>query len=101
MNKILTDRLHDLKRLCETYSVQTMYAFGSVCSDHFGDDSDIDLLISFAPLSIEQYTDNYFELHYILEELFHRRIDLLTESSLSNPYFIESIERTKKLLYAA
>ena len=101
MNKILADKLHDLKRLCETYKVLRMHAFGSVCTDHFGEDSDIDLLISFAPLSIEQYTDNYFDLHYKLEELFHRKIDLLTENSLSNPYFIESLERTKMLLYAA
>jgi predicted nucleotidyltransferase len=65
------------------------------------DKSDIDILISFKDISIEKYTDNYFELHYKLEELFNRKIDLLTENSLSNPYFIESIEETKQLLYAA
>lgn len=69
--------------------------------ESFNDKSDIDILISFKDISIEKYTDNYFELHYKLEELFNRKIDLLTENSLSNPYFIESIEETKQLLYAA
>ena len=45
------------------------------------------------------YTDNYFELHYKLSDLFGRKIDLITERSLSNPYFIESINETKELIY--
>jgi len=39
-------------------------------------------------------------MHYKLEELFGRKIDLITEKSLSNPCFIESIEETEQLLYA-
>lgn len=101
MQGLIKDKLNELKILCQEYDVQTMHVFGSVCTDNFNDDSDIDILISFKDISIEKYTDNYFELHYKLEELFNRKIDLLTENSLSNPYFIESIEETKQLLYAA
>ena len=78
-----------------------MYVFGSVCTEKFNDTSDIDILISFKELSIEQYTDNYFELHYKLQDLFGRKIDLLTEKSLSNPFFIKGVEQTKQLIYAA
>ena len=78
-----------------------MYVFGSVCTDKFNENSDIDILISFDTLSIEQYTDNYFELHYKLQDLFGRDIDLLTERSLSNPYFIQGVEKTKQLIYTA
>ena len=101
MNKILTDKINELKRLCELYNVRTMYAFGSVCTDKFNNNSDIDFLISFDNLSFDQYTDNYFDLHYKLQDLFERQIDLLTENSLSNPYFIKGIEQTKQLIYAA
>ena len=101
MQRFIKDKLDNLKKLCQDYDVKTMYVFGSVCTDKFNDKSDIDILISFKDISIEKYTDNYFELHYKLEELFNRKIDLLTENSLSNPYFIESIEETKQLLYAA
>ena len=101
MDKIVTDRMDELKKLCGTYNVKSMYVFGSVCTDKFNDNSDIDILISFETLSIDQYTDNYFDLHYKLQDLFGRRIDLLTDKSLSNPYFIKGIEQTKQLIYAA
>lgn len=101
MNKIIVDRIDELKMLCDTYSVKTMYAFGSVCTDKFNDNSDIDLLITFSTLSIDQYTNNYFDLHYKLQELFGRKIDLLTDKSLSNPYFIKGMDKTKQLIYAA
>jgi predicted nucleotidyltransferase len=101
MNKVISDKIEELKELCILYNVNTMHAFGSVCTDKFNDKSDIDLLISFNNLSIEQYTDNYFDLHYKLQDLFKREIDLLTENSLSNPYFIKGVEQTKQLIYAA
>ena len=101
MQRIIEDKIDVLRELCKTYDVKTMHVFGSVCTDKFNDSSDIDMLISFKDISIEKYTDNYFELHYKLEKLFKRKIDLLTENSLANPYFIESIEETKQLLYAA
>jgi predicted nucleotidyltransferase len=101
VNKIITNNIQALRELCKRYDLKTMYLFGSVCSDRFNNKSDIDILISFKEIPIEKYTDNYFELHYKLEELFKRKIDLLTENSLSNPFLIESIEETKQLLYAA
>ena len=101
MNKIINDKIEDLIHLCNIYKVKSMYAFGSVCTDNFDENSDIDLLISFDNLTIDQYTDNYFDLHYKLEDLFKREIDLLTDKSLSNPYFILSLEQTKQLIYAA
>ncbi len=77
-----------------------MHVFGSACTENFGSNSDVNILISFKESSVEQYTDNYFSLHHALEKLLGRKVDLLTENSLSNPYFIESIEDTKQLLYA-
>jgi len=101
MNKIVTDNIDELKRLCHFFNVKSMYVFGSVCTERFNENSDIDFLITFDNLSVEQYTDNYFELHYKLQDLFGREIDLLTERSLSNPYFIKGLEQTKQLIYAA
>ena len=100
MNTIITEKINELKTLCQTYGVKDMYVFGSVCTNRFNDRSDIDFLISFDNLSIEQYTDNYFELYYQLQRLFGRKIDLLTDKSLSNPYFIESVEASKQQIYA-
>jgi uncharacterized protein len=102
MQAIIENNRQKLNELCQRYDIHTMYVFGSASGDDFKETSDIDILISFKKdISIEKYTDNYFELHYKLEELFSRKVDLITENSLSNPYFIASIEKTKKLLYAA
>jgi hypothetical protein len=101
MQRFIVDKIEQIKTLCKDYDVRELYVFGSVCTNKFNSESDIDILISFKDISIEKYTDNYFELHYKLEELLGRKIDLLTENSLSNPYFIKSIEESKQLLYAA
>ena len=101
MNRIISDRIEDLRQLCSAYNVKVMYVFGSVCTDRFNENSDIDLLITFDNLPFGKYADNYFELHYKLQDLFGRNIDLLTDRSLSNPYFIQGLEQTKQLIYAA
>lgn len=90
-----------LRRLGEKYQVSKMYVFGSVTNDSFSETSDIDILISFNDLPIDQYTDNFFELHDDLEKLFGRKVDLLTERSISNPFFKEKVQKTKQLIYAA
>lgn len=94
-------KLSAIHSICMACDVETMYVFGSFCTDRFNESSDIDILVSFKDISIEKYTDNYFSLHEELEKIFGRKIDLITEKSLSNPYFIASIEDTKRLLYAA
>jgi hypothetical protein len=101
MTSLISKHKQELVGLCEKYEVKTMFVFGSATTSQFNDLSDIDILISFKEIPFNQYTDNFFELHEKLEELFQRKVDLFTERSLSNPYFIESIEATKKLLYAA
>jgi uncharacterized protein len=101
MNKIITDKVSEIIQLCTSYNVKNLYAFGSVCSSDFNDASDIDLLVAFDKnISIEKYTDNYFELHEQFERLLNRKIDLMTDNSLSNPYLIQTIDRTKQLIYA-
>lgn len=101
MDRIIKEHISHLKALCEKYEVKTMHVFGSAAKDKISEKSDIDILISFKDISIELYTDNYFNLHDELENLFNRKVDLVTDKSLSNPYFKKSIEQTKQLLYAA
>lgn len=101
MPNLIEKYKNELKSLCERYDVKIMYVFGSAVTSDFSESSDVDILISFKDISFEKYTDNYFELHDALVKLFQRKVDLITERSLSNPYFIESIEKTKQLLYAA
>lgn len=100
MQDIINKKRAELIKMCTLYKIRRMYVFGSVLTKEFDENSDIDFIISFIEnISIEEYTDNYFALHSKLKKLFNRKIDLVTEATLSNPYFIDSINESKELLY--
>jgi predicted nucleotidyltransferase len=101
MQKLLAENIDRIKDLCVSYNVKSLFAFGSVCTDRFNENSDVDLLISFNPMEYGLYADTYFELAGKFEEILNRRVDLVTDKSLSNPYLIESINQTKTLIYGA
>ncbi len=95
------DNIENLKALCMKYNVKSLYAFGSVCTENFNKNSDIDLLISFNPMDYGDYADTYFEITEELEKILKRPVDLITDKSLGNPYFIESLNQTKTPIYEA
>jgi predicted nucleotidyltransferase len=99
MNRLISENIENIKILCMTHNVKSLFAFGSVCSDKFNDNSDVDLLITFEPMDYGDYADTYFDLANKFENLFHRPVDLVTDKSLSNPYFIESVNQSKTLIY--
>jgi len=90
MNSILKNQLDTIRSLCERYRVKTLYVFGSVLTPNFDTHSDIDLLVDFLDQDALQYASNYFQFKFELEKLFNRKIDLLEERALKNPYFIEN-----------
>jgi len=89
----------DLKRLCIMYNVEKMYLFGSVLNANFNKESDIDLLVKFKSIELSKYFDNYMDLKENLEKLFGREVDLVEEQTLRNPILINSINKSKELIY--
>lgn len=99
MNKIIQENIDSINHICKEMNVKELFAFGSVCNSNFTDKSDIDLLVTFNHMSYEDYADSFFDLADKLELILGRKVDLLTTKSLSNPYFIESLNKSKVLLY--
>lgn len=99
MNSIIKNNIDAIRTFCVQHDVESLYAFGSVTTDSFSDDSDIDLLVKFRDIPVDKYTDNYFELLHLFRKIFNRKIDLMTENSLANPYFIKKVNQTKTLIY--
>jgi predicted nucleotidyltransferase len=97
----LENHMMDIASLCAKYKVRALYAFGSVLTEKFNDQSDIDFLVDFHPLDVFEYGDNYFELKFSLEDLFQRHIDLLEEKAIKNPFFKKSIHEHRKLIYGS
>jgi uncharacterized protein len=93
-------RLIDFGTLCKEHKVKYLYAFGSSITDRFDPiTSDIDLLVGIdAPDPIER-GEKLISLWDTFEDFFHRKVDLLTESSIRNPYLKKSIDSTKVLIY--
>ena len=92
----------ELRQLCRRFHVLRLDVFGSAARGDFDPArSDIDFLVEFEPLQPGAYVDAFFDLKEGLELLFGRPVDLVSATSIRNPYFRQSVERTKALLYAA
>ena len=76
-----------------------MFAFGSVLTDKFDEDSDIDLIVDFANINVEDYADNYFDLKFSLQDILRRPIDLLEDKAIKNPYFRKTVNEQRKIVY--
>ena len=89
----------DIAKLCESHNVKSLYAFGSVLTDNFNKESDIDLIVDFLNISVEDYADNYFDFKFSLQDILKRPIDLLEEKAIKNPYFRQSVSQKRQLVY--
>ena len=96
---ILERHISDINKLCSTHRVKELYAFGSVLTEDFNNSSDIDLIVDFDPIDVNQYADNYFDFKFSLEDIFQTPVDLLEEQAIKNPYFRQVVDKQRQLIY--
>lgn len=102
MVPLIVNKLNALRHICRTRRVACLEVFGSAASaDSDPWTRDLDFLVEFLPLEPGHHADAYFGLLADLEDLFERPIDLVMVRAIRNPYFLESINRTREQLYAA
>ncbi len=93
-------RSKDFKALCHKHNVRYLYAFGSSTTDKFDSEkSDIDLLVEIDNSDPLERGEKLISLWDTFESFFNRKVDLLTDSSIKNPYLRKSIDATKILIY--
>lgn len=95
----LTNYLSAIFSLCKKHKVSKLFAFGSVLTNRFTDESDVDLVVEFQNMPVEDYADNYLDFKEELSSLFHRKIDLLEDKAIRNPIFRRQIDNSKQLIY--
>lgn len=88
-----------ITQLCRTYDVKSLSAFGSVLTERFSSESDVDFIVDFRTKDPITYAENYFQLKFQLETILKRHIDLLEEKSIHNPYLRGHIDKHKVGLY--
>jgi predicted nucleotidyltransferase len=101
MHPLIEKHYAALVALCQRYRVARLDLFGS--ATHQGFDpatSDLDFLVEFEDLAPSAYARAYFGLLEGLQALFSMPVDLVSSSSITNPFFRESVERTRTRLYA-
>ncbi|KAA6345887.1 hypothetical protein EZS27_006577 [termite gut metagenome] len=99
MNNILINSASKITSLCERHKVKKLYAFGSVLTDKFNHQSDIDLVVDFKEIDLKDYADNYFDLQYSLEGVLNRKVDLLEDKAIRNPILRKNIDTSKQMIY--
>jgi len=97
--KELTNHIEQIKKLCFQHKVKSLFAFGSVVSDNLKPESDIDLIVDIDSNDPIDYSDNYFDLKFRLEQILNRPVDLLEAKALKNPYLKKQIDTTKLPVY--
>ena len=101
MTNVIDQHRDKVAALCRRTGARGLDAFGSaVRTDFDPQTSDLDFLVEFDDVSPAAYAQAYFALKEGLESLFGRPVDLVTGSSLANPYFRERITAERQTVYA-
>jgi predicted nucleotidyltransferase len=96
---IIESNIEKIRLLCSKHKVSRLFVFGSVLKDSFNKDSDIDLVVDFSKIELDDYADNYFDFKEQLESIFNRPVDLLEEKGIRNPFLKKQIDVEKQLIY--
>ena len=96
MDKIIEEHLPEIKQLLNKFGVERAYIFGSAAKGTMKHDSDVDFIIRFPEnMHYTVYSDNYFALADALENLLQKKVELVTEKTLKNPYLQQNINGHK------
>lgn len=76
--------MESIAALCERHAIRRLALFGSVLSNEFRPDSDLDVLVEFQPGKTPGFA--FFSIQRELSELLGRKVDLNTPQDLSRPF---------------
>jgi hypothetical protein len=99
--KFIEKNQAQLIELCRRYPIERLYFFGSVLTDRFDPEkSDVDVQVFFAT-DMDGVERGIMKWSFWndIEDLLGKKVDMLTEQPLKNPFFKREIEATRQLLY--
>ena len=92
-----------IARFCRNWGIRELALFGSVLTDEFRPDSDVDVLITFADQQpdLGPWGERLDVMREELERIFGRRVDLVQKKLVRNPFRRHHILKTRRIIYAA
>ena len=85
--------------LCKKYKVAKLWVFGSILTPRFNDQSDIDFSVVFHYDQIQDLFITFFDFIEELQLVLGRKVELVDETAIKNPYFRSELNNTKRLIY--
>ena len=102
MSGIVDEHTEELAALARRYGVARLELFGSAASGEFDPEtSDLDFLVEFQNPGPQGKFNDYFGLLHELTVLFGRHVDLVSTRAIKNPYFLKSVNETRRPVYVA
>jgi predicted nucleotidyltransferase len=90
----------EIARLCLAYGVDRLEVFGSAADGRFDPArSDFDFIVRFAPDAQASVGRRFLELADALEALLGRRVDLLTDQPIRNPFLRRAVDASRREIY--
>ncbi|MEC4803163.1 MAG: nucleotidyltransferase family protein [Jaaginema sp. PMC 1079.18] len=86
--EIVLSTLKDHQTTLRSFNIKSLALFGSVARNQATADSDLDFLVEFEEVTF----DNYMDLKFFLENLFHKKVDLVIKTDLK-PQIKEVVSR--------
>ncbi len=100
LQEIIALKKNEFIEISQKHNVKYLYAFGSSITDSFNPGtSDIDLLVDIDDSDPIERGEKLISLWNLLEKFFRRKVDLLTDASIHNPFLRKSIDASKVLIY--
>ena len=101
--KLIEMNIDKIIALCKKYRVAKLWVFGSILTSRFNENSDVDFSVNFDSARINaeglDWADIFFDFMHDLESLIGRRVDLVCDDAVSNPYFRRELDSKKQLIY--
>ncbi len=97
--KLIETHIEQIIALCKKYKVARLWVFGSILTNRFNDNSDIDFSVEFHYNKIDDIFVTFFDFIDELTTLLGRKIDMVDETAIKNPYFRKELDSTKRLIY--
>ena len=102
MHEVIELKRKEIETLCRGLRIRRLDLFGSAVGGSFDPNtSDVDVLVEFDVQPGFDYFGTYFDLKEGLERILGYPVDVISATSIRNPYFRDRVMRTRETLYAA